>query len=121
MRYLLVALILWPLLGQAAEPAAPTTPVKAVLVTGASTGIGRNLTEHLAAAGYFVYAGARKDADLEALGKIKNVQPLRLDVTKQADVDYFIKISYVEPSYFWNIATGHKRQNANNKKPGYAW
>ena len=32
---------------------------KAVLVTGASTGIGRKLTERLAAHGYFVYATAR--------------------------------------------------------------
>ena len=87
MRYLLTALIALPLLGQAAEPAASEAPVKAVLVTGASTGIGRNLTEHLAAAGYFVYAGARKDADLAALSKIKNVQAIKLDVTKQADVD----------------------------------
>ena len=38
---------------------------KAVLVTGASTGIGRKITEHLAAKGYFVYAGARKEEDLE--------------------------------------------------------
>ena len=37
--------------------------------------------------GYFVYAGARKDADLKELGKIKNVQAVRLDVTKQADID----------------------------------
>ncbi len=60
---------------------------KAVLVTGASTGIGRNITEHLAAKGYFVYAGARKQADLEALDAIKNVQAIRLDVTRQADID----------------------------------
>jgi NADP-dependent 3-hydroxy acid dehydrogenase YdfG len=60
---------------------------RAVLVTGASTGIGHQITERLAAAGYFVYAGARKDADLEALNKIKNVQGVRLDVTKQADID----------------------------------
>ena len=72
MRYLLVALILWPLQGQAAESATAAAPVKAVLVTGASTGIGRNPTERLSAAGYFVYAGARKDADLAALGKRKN-------------------------------------------------
>jgi len=84
---LVAALIALPLLGQAAEPASADAPVKAILVTGASTGIGRNVTEHLAAAGYFVYAGARKDADLVALGKIKNVQALKLDVTKQADVD----------------------------------
>jgi len=52
---------------------------RAVLVTGASTGIGRRITEHLAAKGYFVYAGARKKEDLEALDAIENVQPIRLD------------------------------------------
>src|SRR5262249_21340315 len=63
------------------------TPSKAVLVTGAGSGIGRKTTGHLAAEGFFVYATARKDADLKALGTIKNVQPLRLDVTKPADID----------------------------------
>ena len=67
--------------------AIPAEPTRAVLVTGASTGIGRNVTERLARAGYFVYAGARKDADLASLSAIKNVQAIRLDVTKQADVD----------------------------------
>jgi NAD(P)-dependent dehydrogenase (short-subunit alcohol dehydrogenase family) len=66
---------------------AQATPQRAVLVTGASTGIGRKVTERLAAGGYFVYAGARKDPDLEALGKIKNVRAVRLDVTKQDDID----------------------------------
>jgi NAD(P)-dependent dehydrogenase (short-subunit alcohol dehydrogenase family) len=60
---------------------------KTVLVTGASTGIGRNITEHLAAKGYFVYAGARKQADLDALNAIKNVQAIKLDVTRQEDID----------------------------------
>lgn len=59
---------------------------KAVLVTGASTGIGRKVTERLAGEGYFVYAGARKDADLQALGAIKNVQAVRLDVTNAQDI-----------------------------------
>ena len=62
-------------------------PSKAVLVTGASTGIGRRITERLAGDGYFVYAGARKDSDLEALGAIKNVQAVRLDVTNLRDID----------------------------------
>jgi NAD(P)-dependent dehydrogenase (short-subunit alcohol dehydrogenase family) len=74
-----------PIVASAESPQA--TPQKAVLVTGASTGIGRTVTERLAADGYFVYAGARKDADLEALNKIKNVQALRLDVTRQEDID----------------------------------
>ena len=59
---------------------------KAVLVTGASSGIGRKITEHLAADGYFVYATARKEEELKALGAIKNVQPLHLDVTQPADI-----------------------------------
>jgi len=61
--------------------------MKAVLVTGASTGIGRKITERLATDGYFVYAGARKDSDLKALGAIKNVQAVRLDVTRPDDIE----------------------------------
>jgi NAD(P)-dependent dehydrogenase (short-subunit alcohol dehydrogenase family) len=64
---------------------------KAILVTGASTGIGRKITERLAAHGYVVYAGARKDGDLKALGAIRNVQPLRLDVTKPEDIDAAVR------------------------------
>ncbi len=59
---------------------------KAVLVTGASTGIGRTITERLAADGHFVFAGARKDKDLEELDAIENVQAIRLDVTKPEEI-----------------------------------
>ena len=61
--------------------------VRAVLVTGASTGIGRKITESLARDGYFVYAGARKEEDLKALAGIRNVQAIRLDVTDAQQVD----------------------------------
>lgn len=77
-------------LGASLQPAAAATApatVKAVLVTGASSGIGRKITEKLARDGYFVYAGARKAEDLKELGTLKNVQPLKLDVTKQQDID----------------------------------
>jgi len=60
---------------------------KAVLVTGASTGIGRKITEVLAETGYFVYAGARKQQDLDALNRIDNVQSIKLDVTVQEQID----------------------------------
>jgi NAD(P)-dependent dehydrogenase (short-subunit alcohol dehydrogenase family) len=71
-----------------AAPATPAaaTPQKAVLVTGASTGIGRRVTERLAADGYFVYAGARKDSDLTELDAIENVDAVRLDVTNPAEI-----------------------------------
>jgi NAD(P)-dependent dehydrogenase (short-subunit alcohol dehydrogenase family) len=60
---------------------------KAVLVTGASTGIGREIAETLARDGYFVYAGARKQKDLDALNAIDNIQAVRLDVTVQEEID----------------------------------
>jgi len=58
-----------------------------ILVTGASSGFGRRVTELLAGQGHFVYAGARKPADLESLNAITNVSALRMDVTIQAEVD----------------------------------
>jgi NAD(P)-dependent dehydrogenase (short-subunit alcohol dehydrogenase family) len=87
MRLILItlgALLVAP--GFAAMTPAGQNASKAVLVTGASSGIGRKITERLAADGYFIYATARKEADLEALGAIKNVQPLRLDVTQPAQI-----------------------------------
>lgn len=60
---------------------------KAVLVTGASSGIGLKVTELLAEQGYFVYAGARKAEDLEQLDTLDNVESVRLDVTVQEDID----------------------------------
>ena len=65
---------------------------KAVLVTGASTGIGRNIAERLAREGYFVYAGARKEKDLKELDAIENVQSIRLDVTIQEEIDAAVEI-----------------------------
>lgn len=93
MKYFLVltlACLLTATPGLADTPAA--TPQKAVLVTGASTGIGRKITERLAAGGYFVYAGARKEADLKELGAIKNVQAVRLDVTDSKDIAAAVEI-----------------------------
>ncbi len=72
-----------------AEPqrAISAEPQRAILVTGASTGIGRRTAEHLAANGFFVYAGARKEKDLKALDAIENVQAIRLDVTVEAEIN----------------------------------
>ena len=84
----LVAIVLLLASPCAAEPDAPVAANgKAVLVTGASTGIGRRVAEDLAANGYLVYAGARKQADLDALNAIENIRAVRLDVTEPADID----------------------------------
>jgi len=76
---------------------------KAVLITGASTGIGRDAAERLAAAGYFVYAGARKAADIKALNEIDNVMAVRLDVTKQDEIDAVVDLVRKEGRGLWGI------------------
>ena len=65
---------------------------RAVLVTGASVGIGRKVVERLAAEGFFVFAGARKQQDLEALDAIPNVKAVRLDVTIPAEVAAAVEV-----------------------------
>jgi len=82
------ALLAVPVAVAATSPTTSPAPAaqKAVLVTGASTGIGRKVTERLAAEGWFVYAGARKDKDLAELDAIENVQSVRLDVTNAAEI-----------------------------------
>jgi NAD(P)-dependent dehydrogenase (short-subunit alcohol dehydrogenase family) len=73
-----------PAHGELAEAAGRN---RAVLVTGASTGIGRSITERLASRGFLVYAGARKDSDLEALDALSGVQAVALDVTRLSDIE----------------------------------
>lgn len=86
---LLVSIMI--LASQAAAIADSSTDQKAVLITGASSGLGRVMAETMAADGYFVYAGARKDKDLEELTAIENIQGVRLDVNKQDQIDAAVK------------------------------
>lgn len=58
---------------------------RTVLVTGASSGIGRTTALLLARLGAHVLAGVRTQAAAEALGD--TVTPVQLDVTSQADID----------------------------------
>lgn len=60
---------------------------RAVLVTGATSGIGLAIAEKLAAEGHYVYAGARKQADMDRLNAMENIEAVRLDVTVQEDID----------------------------------
>lgn len=57
--------------------------MKSVLITGASTGIGRATTLHLDAAGWRVFAGVRKEDDAASLREAgsERMVPLMLDVT----------------------------------------
>ncbi|MDA1064809.1 MAG: SDR family NAD(P)-dependent oxidoreductase, partial [Proteobacteria bacterium] len=70
-----------------ATAAADSDQQKAVLVTGATSGIGLHIAERFAAEGYLVYAGARKQEDIDRPNKIDNIVAIRLDVTNQDDID----------------------------------
>ncbi len=60
---------------------------QAVLVTGASSGIGHATALLLAESGYTVFAGVRKEADRERLtSEHDNLRPIILDVTVPADL-----------------------------------
>src|SRR3954467_5781809 len=85
-RHLAVRLLFLSLTLAPTARAQSSSPTKAVLVTGASSGIGRKIAERLAANGFFVYAGARAQKDIDDLSAIKNVQGLRLDVTVPAEI-----------------------------------
>lgn len=81
----------------------PPDEQKAVLITGASSGIGRMAAERLAASGYFVYAGARQQSDIDALNQIENVKAVRLDVTVQEDIDAAVEFIESQGRGLWGI------------------
>lgn len=66
----------------------PTVPGRTVLVTGASTGIGRATALLLDSHGFTVFAGVRKEADAASLTAeaTGNLTPLILDVTKPTEI-----------------------------------
>jgi len=73
-------------------PAAPSRP-PSVVVTGASSGIGRACALDLDARGWRVFAGVRREADGEALRGAASgrLVPLSLDVTDAAQIEAAVK------------------------------
>ena len=65
-----------------------STEKGAVLITGASTGIGRATSLYLDAKGYRVFAGVRKQADAESLADegSDRLTPITIDVTEQRSI-----------------------------------
>ncbi|MEM0986005.1 MAG: SDR family NAD(P)-dependent oxidoreductase [Pseudomonadota bacterium] len=62
--------------------------MQAVVITGASTGIGRAIAEHLAGRGWLVFAGVRKESDGEPLkAAVPAIRPILLDVTKPEHIE----------------------------------
>jgi NAD(P)-dependent dehydrogenase (short-subunit alcohol dehydrogenase family) len=72
------------------------TPMRSVLLTGASTGIGEATALRLAQNGWLVFAGVRKPADGERLQQLagaaeKRIQPVLLNVTHPEDISAVVQ------------------------------
>ena len=67
---------------------------KAILVTGASSGIGLDIVKKLARRGHLVYATVRTETDMGEVAKIENVEALNLDITKQDEIES--ALSYIK-------------------------
>ena len=55
------------------------------LVTGASSGLGKEIAKRLIADGYQVYVAARRVGEMEDLRAL-GAQPLRMDIAREADI-----------------------------------
>jgi NAD(P)-dependent dehydrogenase (short-subunit alcohol dehydrogenase family) len=65
-----------------------------VVITGASTGIGRSCALHLDKLGFRVFAGVRKDVDGQTLRRHASglLQPIIIDVTNEATINMAVKM-----------------------------
>lgn len=66
--------------------------MKYVLVTGASSGIGKTTAIGLAKKGYYIFAGVRNARDAETLDQLSpGIHPVILDVTNNSDIDMMVE------------------------------
>lgn len=74
----------------------PAPPDSSIVITGASSGIGRATALHLSGLGYRVFAGMRRtedgdrlrdDAAIDPRAAAENIEPIMLEVTDQGQVD----------------------------------
>jgi NAD(P)-dependent dehydrogenase (short-subunit alcohol dehydrogenase family) len=73
--------------GQAAHHADKKSHQKAVLVTGANSGLGLRMTEVLSKNGFYVYAGVLRIEEMKAMDAMDNVTAVQFDVRNQQEID----------------------------------
>ena len=61
--------------------------MKYAVVTGATSGLGREIAKRVAESGWYVFACGRNEKSLDELRKTTYVHPLCVDVTKQESID----------------------------------
>lgn len=85
----LIGLLCWQGLHLATRRKYPVHDHGGILVTGASSGIGRHVAVSLAKRGYHVFAGCRKEQDLVSIQEedVPTLHGIIIDVTKQNQID----------------------------------
>jgi len=79
-----------------------------IFITGCDSGMGEAAAMHLANVGFHVFAGIYLEKSADNYSKLKNVTPIRIDVTKQEDINAAVrKISEL---------TGEKARDANLRR-----
>lgn len=78
--------------GDPAKNKAMASTQKAILVTGASSGIGLSMTQLLSNNGFYVYAGVQYKDQMEALNALDNVTAIQFDVRKQSEIDAAVEV-----------------------------
>lgn len=89
---------------------------RSILITGASTGIGRDSAIHLARAGYHVMAGVRRPSDADALRAlgVAGLEPVILDVCKDDQIEAIVRRIEQEPRGLYALINnaGHNYNSA---------
>lgn len=93
-----------------------TSTAKVALVTGASSGIGEATARQLAAAGFTVYAAARRTERMQQLTEA-GIRPIAMDVTDDASMQTGVKTILNEQG---RIRTITKAVTARRPKTRYA-
>ncbi len=87
---------------------------KLIIITGASTGIGRDTALHLARAGYHVLAGVRRELDAASLRAegVASIEPIMLDVTESEHIEAIAHRLHGETLYALINNAGHNYNSA---------
>jgi NAD(P)-dependent dehydrogenase (short-subunit alcohol dehydrogenase family) len=73
--------------GHSAHHAKGEMHQKAVLVTGANSGLGLRMTQKLSKNGFYVYAGVLHKNEMKTMNEMENVTAVQFDVRDQNEID----------------------------------
>lgn len=82
------------------------------LCRSCDSGFGNRLAVELANKGFSVYAGCITEGAIKTLGAIEGITAVKMDVTKQADIDAVIeRIKTDHPNGLWAVVNNAGRSN----------